>query len=213
MTNKYGFPGGIIAIAPGGSHGGERKSLVEIKGAVSSIVVPLEPGTGTLTNGNWIPLNHYDHITIHADLATHLQQDGGKSLSLVSPIKLESLIEPVCLVTISAAPEGVTPPYKGRHQKKYERGGAIIGVNPDSQYDPNTTHMFVDICVAPLKWRTNYVPKWPNARTPGNKFGPNIFGPIPAPWAFRHGIVPPVQFWLMLWLAEVPEAHGPIVFW
>lgn len=213
-TNDLRFPGGIVIIGPEGSLGQTvRKSVVEIKGAFSSIIIPLESGAGHFVDGNWVELYEFDHLTIHPNLQIHLQSKSVKPLEL-SPSITEDLSTPICLASVSAAPAGLILPATVKHQKYYEGGGAIIAITPDQTYKQATTHLFVDIWTIPLtSWSAILPSKWPGARRLAS-LGPgqNSFGPIGAPWAFRRGIVPKCMFLLMLWLANVPDAKGPIIY-
>jgi hypothetical protein len=205
-------PGGLLALGPGGSFGAQRRSIVEVKAAVSSLVVSLEPGTILLRDGTVTALAEYDHVTIHRDLMVHLQGRTVKPIQLTPPavIGTDLVDDAIHLLTITAAPSGVVEPYARRSQRRYEGGVSILAFVPDAHYHPRRSHLLVDVWASrPWFEAPGWLPTLRSATRIALSFdGRAALGPIAPQWAFRSGDVPPCHIHFRFWYEDLDITAG-----
>ncbi len=205
-----GLPGAIIVLPPGGSIGSTRASVVEIKAAINSLVVPLEAGSARWDGAAFHDVRDQDHLTIHDNLMVHLQGRKAKPHTLLPcPLLQDGRLDglAVHLATVGGVPGASSV----RQQARYEGGIAIISANPDERYAP-TDHLLMDIwaCSPGFGWPEQLPATWEGAR-PIQPFHHSVLGPVPAPWAFRIGPVPACTFAFRFWFAAVAGERRPFV--
>lgn len=201
-------PSAILLFAPGAELSRtERRSVIEIKGAVSSMVVQPESSAVLLRDGKVEPLGG-QHLTIHSDLMVHLQ--GSTTIPLMPPTVVDGQLidDAVHLATVATAPSRHAVPHVGRHQARWEGGVPVLPFAPDDAFDPSRTRLLVDIWATRRDFQAPaFLPRrWSDARPALTFGGLAILESIPPEWAFRREPVPPCIFHFRFWYAEVHDS-------
>lgn len=210
-ATKVGAPGGLFFMPPGANFSSEtRHCTIEVKGAINSLVFTPMPGTQLVHPGAPTVLDEY-HLTIHDNLMVHVKHTDASTIELGPAVTGGNLdCDALHLVTLAAAPPAAAQPHRGRFQRKYEGGSAIIPISPDVDYHPGLTYLLVDVWAMRIGFNAP-------GRLPGPQRGVRaamgndgncLRGPLPADWAFRKGPQPNCVFWFRLWFAEIVEFGG-----
>ncbi|HXU69808.1 MAG TPA: hypothetical protein VN947_10790 [Polyangia bacterium] len=209
--SKARAPGGIVFMPPGASFGSDtRHAILEIKGAISSMVAAPLPGALLVRGNSTDPVDDH-HLTIHDNLMVHLKSAAATIELAPAGVVDGALVSDVIhLVTVAAAPPGSTEPHVGRHQSKWEGAFAAFSLAPDDKYDPVTTRLVVDVWATKREFAApgRLPAQWPGVRPAVSNSGTTVLGPVPAEWAFRREPRPDCVFYCRCWYLESLEYGG-----
>jgi hypothetical protein len=139
---------GMIAFIDGTISNTSKKWLdIEITNTFPLIALPKT--SLVLPNGQTEEIKEYDHVSIPADLRTHLSGPKGKiffDATQAWAIKDGQAAGPLRLFTFANLPIQFAPYLSGEQTRTWNEA-ALISPKQDSKFDPATTRMFIDFFI------------------------------------------------------------------
>ncbi|OGF26524.1 hypothetical protein A2242_03885 [Candidatus Falkowbacteria bacterium RIFOXYA2_FULL_47_9] len=138
----------MIAFIDGAISNTSKKWLdIEITNTFPLIALPKT--LLVLPDGITEEIKEYDHVSIPADIRTHLSGSKGKiffDATQAWTIKDGQTVGPLRLFTFVNLPIQLAPYLSGKQTKVWHEG-ALISPKQDGKFDPATTRMFIDFFI------------------------------------------------------------------